>query len=354
MRRPRPTVVIVDDDNDTQYNFASWLSEAGYSCMTTEDGAIAMWYARRLGPVAALIDVGARRERMRLASSLAHEFPSTGVVLTASVAAARHLPASPVDVCCQVVKPSSPEEIVDAVRRAQALRQRPGTDLSVERAALGATIARRQQRLADAMARATSADAAHAALRHTFGGRVPALFAHARRVAQTSRLLAQALFLPAETAEEVAGAALLHDIGKLTLPEAVLHGDMPLGDTEIDALGNHHERTLQLLAGAPSLTSIAAIVEHVQARWDGTGMPWGLAGQHIHMGARIVAVADAVDATRGRSGAGAPLGARYTALARGAGTRLDPDLVRVCLHTLAASDVAVADTTRRKAGLRCS
>ena len=161
MRRPRPTVVIVDDDNDTQYNFASWLSEAGYSCMTTEDGATAMWYARRLGPVAALIDVGARRERMRLASSIADEFPSTGVVLTASVAAARHLPASPVDLCCQVVKPSSPEEIVNAVQRASALRQRPGTDLSVERAVLGATIARRQQRLADAMARATTADAAH-------------------------------------------------------------------------------------------------------------------------------------------------------------------------------------------------
>ena len=72
------------------------------------------------------------------------------------------------------------------------------------------------------------------------------------------------------------------------------------------------------------------------------------------LGARIVAVADAVDAARGRGGAGAPLAARYTALARGAGTRLDPDLVRVCLHTLEASDVAAADTTRRRIGLRCS
>jgi HD-GYP domain-containing protein (c-di-GMP phosphodiesterase class II) len=265
------------------------------------------------------------------------------------------LPAAPSDVCCQVVKPSTPDEIVDAVQRAHALRQRPGTDLSPDRAAVGAVITRRQERLTAAIANTPTADAACAALRHTFGSRVPSLFAHSRRVAQTARLLTEALFLPVETADDVAGAALLHDIGKLTLPEGVLHGDLPLGDAEIEALGNHHARTLALLSRAPALSAITAIVEHVQARWDGTGMPWGLAGQHIHLGARIVAIADAVDAARSRQGApGAPIDVRYTVLARGAGTRLDPDLVRVCLHSLETSGATAAAAMRHKVGYRCS
>jgi HD-GYP domain-containing protein (c-di-GMP phosphodiesterase class II) len=295
----------------------------------------------------------AGRERIRLAASLTHEFPTTGVVLTASAIASKHLPASPVDVCCQVVKPSSPQEIVDAVQRAYALRQRPANDLRVERAAIAAAIERRQQRLTDTIAHAATADAAFAALRHTFAGRAPALLAHSRRVAQTARQIAEVLFLPTEIAHDVAGAALLHDIGKLTLPEAVLHGDLPLGDAEIEALGNHHARTLDMLSHAPRLAAHAAIVEHAEARWDGTGVPWGLAGQDIHLGARIVAVADAVDAARSREGAQRS-DARLTVLARAAGTRLDPDLVRVCLHTLESAGATAAPSSRIKAGLRCS
>jgi response regulator RpfG family c-di-GMP phosphodiesterase len=195
----------------------------------------------------------------------------------------------------------------------------------------------RQRRLGDVIADAPSAEAAHTALRRTFGRRVPALFAHARRVSHLAAALAEALSVPTALAGQIRDAALVHDIGKLVLPADVLRGDHPLDDDEIEALGNHHARTLDLLDRAPALAPLTSIVAHVEARWDGMGIPWGLAGNHIPIGARIVAVADAADAGRSRSRGTSPaIDARYGVLTRSAGVRLDPDLVRVCLQTLDA------------------
>jgi putative two-component system response regulator len=333
MQLGRPTVLVVDDDSDTRCNFATWLSDAGYSCMTVEDAASALWYARRLSPVAALIDVGRNHERLRLVSSLGHEQSATGVVVTSSTRAAKQLPILPSSVCCHVVKPSAPEEIIAAVKRASSMR-REAEALAIDRRRMLAT---RQQRLGDAIADVRSAETAFTALRHLFGSRVPALFAHSRRVAHTAASLARALLLGPATVGQVRDAALLHDIGKLVLPNDVLRGETALDDIDIEALGNHHERTLDLLHRAPALAAAASIVEHVEARWDGTGLPCGLAGQDIPIGARIVAVADAVDAGRSRSRENAAgIDGRICVLTRGAGARLDPDLVRVCLHTMDA------------------
>jgi cyclic di-GMP phosphodiesterase len=332
MQLGRPTVLIVDDDSDTRCNFATWLSDAGYSCMTVEDAATALWYARRLLPVAALIDVGRSHERLRLVSSLGHEQSTTGVVVTSSTRAATQLPLLPSSVCCHVVKPSAPAEIVAAVRRASSMRH-DADSLALERQH---TLAARQQRLGDVIANVPTAEIAHTALRRTFGGRVPAVFAHARRVSHTAKALAEALLLPPVSVGQIRDAALLHDIGKLVLPTDVLRGDSVLEDVDIEALGNHHVRTLDLLNRAPALAPIAGIVEHAEARWDGRGIPWGLSGEDIPIGARIVAVADVADAGRSRNRDHAGVDARYCVLTRGAGARLDPDLVRVCLHTLGA------------------
>ena len=333
MQLGRPTVLVVDDDSDTRCNFATWLSDAGYSCMTVEDAATALWYARRLSPVAALVDVGHSHERLRLVSSLGHEHSATGVVTTSSTRAAGQLPILPSSVCCHVLKPSAPAEIVAAVRRASSMRQ-DADGLAVERQQ---TLAARQRRLGDIIADAPTAEAAHTALRRTFGGRVPALFAHGRRASHTARALAEALLLPPASVRDIRDAALLHDIGKLVLPADVLRGESTLEDIDIEALGNHHARTLDLLNRAPALAPVASIVEHAEARWDGKGIPWGLSGQDIPIGARIVAVADAVDSGRSRNRDRNGIDARYSVLTRGAGARLDPDLVRVCLHTLDAA-----------------
>jgi putative nucleotidyltransferase with HDIG domain len=333
MPHVRPTVLVVDDDNETRAEYATWLSDAGYRCVTAADTPTALWLAHRFSPDAVVIDVGRSRERLKLAACLADQHSTTAVIVT-STGRRSPLPSMPTGVCRHLRKPTQPGELVSAVKDAASMKHAADVSAREHRRGLETIITQRQQRLGDLMATATSADDAHDALRATFGDQPPALLTHARRVAQTAAMMAETLYLAESDARIVHGAALLHDIGKLTLPEPILFGHTTVGEVELQALGNHHERTLALLARAPRLRAIARVVEFVHARWDGTGMPWGLAGEDIPLSARVVAVADALDgAVNGTRGSIDP-DARFGVLTRGAGTRLDPDLVRVFLHTL--------------------
>jgi HD-GYP domain-containing protein (c-di-GMP phosphodiesterase class II) len=165
---------------------------------------------------------------------------------------------------------------------------------------------------------------------------VPALFAHSRRVARVAVALAGELRLSPDMAARIEDAALLHDVGKLSLPEDVLLGDAALSDGALEALLDHHARALQMLAAAPGLAAVADIVEAVHECWDGSGYPRGLSGASISLAARIVAVADVLDAAQTWAVHQEPVTRQdaQAALVREAGTRLDPDLVRVCLGTM--------------------
>ena len=353
MPHVRPTVLVVDDDNETRAEYATWLSDAGYRCVTAADTPTALWLAHRFSPDAVVIDVGRNRERLKLATCLGDEHSSAAVIVT-STGRWSPLESLPSGVCCHLRKPSQPAELVAAVKEAASMKQAADASARERRRDLDAIIAKRQQRLGDLMAAAATADAAHDALRATFGSQPPALLSHARRVAQTAAALAEALYLPESESQLIHGAALLHDIGKLTLPEPVLLGHATIGDAELEALGNHHARTLALLIRAPRFNAIAAVVEFVHARWDGTGMPWGVAGDDIPLSARVVAVADAIDsAMTGTRGSIDP-DSRYGVLTRGAGTRLDPDLVRVFLHTIDTNRISPQDDSDHGLGASCS
>ena len=354
MHRVRPTVLVVDDDHDTRVEFATWLSDAGFRCITAGDTPTALWFARRLSPDAVVVDLGRRHERLRLARSLGDKHSTVSVIVT-SPSNARPLPALPDGVCCHVTKPAASAELVAAVQRATRIRQEAEASSREHQRTVAVAVANRQQLLGEIIAAAPTAEGAFDALRATFPRVMPALFSHARRVAQTADQLANALFMSGPLARVMHGAALLHDIGKLTLPESVLLGEDVAGDAEMDALGNHHARTLALIASAPALAPVGRVVEFVHARWDGAGIPWGLAGEDIPIAARVIALADALDAARN----GAPLGllapeARYGVLTRGAGTRLDPELVRVYLHAVESPALAATLHSSRHDGAPCS
>jgi response regulator RpfG family c-di-GMP phosphodiesterase len=161
------------------------------------------------------------------------------------------------------------------------------------------------------------------------------LLGHARRVGSTAARLAAALHLEPRAQADIRSAGLFHDLGKLSLPEAVLLGNAPLGDLEMEALIEHRERTLDLLGGHVAFAGAASVLAHVFERWDGRGYPEGLSGRAIPFGSRIVAAADLLDVVRtghAVEGRAADPAAVRAALEREAGARLDPDLVRVLLH----------------------
>jgi putative nucleotidyltransferase with HDIG domain len=124
----------------------------------------------------------------------------------------------------------------------------------------------------------------------------PCTRGHSARVAELARQLALHLDLPRSTAETIAQAALLHDLGKIGIPERILRKPGPLTEDEREIMRRHPVTGAQIVAPLEFFDEGAVIVRHHHERLDGSGYPDGLSGDGIPLGARIVAVADVYDA----------------------------------------------------------
>ena len=119
---------------------------------------------------------------------------------------------------------------------------------------------------------------------------------HSERVGLSSRRLAIALGLPPTDVEIIARAGLLHDIGKIGVPEIVLRKTGPLNAEEWEVMRRHPVIGAQIVAPFEFFTAGALVIRHHHERVDGSGYPDRLTGATIPLGARIVAVADVYDA----------------------------------------------------------
>lgn len=119
---------------------------------------------------------------------------------------------------------------------------------------------------------------------------------HSERVARMARSLAEARGLPNVSAQAVAQAGLLHDLGKIGIPEAILRKPGPLTEAEWELMRQHPVVGARIVAPLEFFAEGAFIVRHHHERVDGSGYPDGLVGEAIPLGARIVAVADVFDA----------------------------------------------------------
>ena len=119
---------------------------------------------------------------------------------------------------------------------------------------------------------------------------------HSERVGAWGGRLAEALGLPPAEVDTVTQAGLLHDIGKIGVPEAVLRKRGPLERDEWALMRNHPIVGAQIVAPFEFFAGGALVIRHHHERWDGSGYPDGLLGPAIPLGARIVAVADVFDA----------------------------------------------------------
>ncbi len=163
----------------------------------------------------------------------------------------------------------------------------------------------------------------------------PYTFEHSTRVAELARRLAREL-CPRNPAfnRRVYTAGLLHDVGKIGIPVAILHKEGPLTDTERACVQTHPRLSASLLAAHMDRETVVMVMSHHE-HWDGKGYPNGLQGASIPFGSRIIAVADAYDAmtsTRPYRVAMKPEDA-LSILRAGAGTQWD-DLAVAALLSL--------------------
>ncbi len=158
---------------------------------------------------------------------------------------------------------------------------------------------------------------------------------HTARVGATSALLARALGWPAEDADRLGRAAVLHDVGKIGIPDAILLKPGRLTPPELAVMRTHAAAGAAILAGSGhallQLAEAVALTHH--ERWDGAGYPRGLAGAAIPPAGRIVAVADVYDAlTHARPYKAAwPAADAVAEIARQAGRQFDPQVVAAFL-----------------------
>ena len=151
-------------------------------------------------------------------------------------------------------------------------------------------------------------------------------------VAGLADAIATEMLLPAEDRHAIEQAAELHDIGKVAIPDAILHKAGPLTADELAFVRRHPIVGERIVSAAPALAPAAELIRASHERYDGRGYPDGLAGTAIPLGARIIAVADAyvaMTANRPWAAALAPADA-VAELRRCAGPQFDPGVVAMC------------------------
>jgi two-component system, cell cycle response regulator len=165
------------------------------------------------------------------------------------------------------------------------------------------------------------------------GEREPDLHRHMHDVAALARAVGRVMGLDAEDLDVVVRAAELHDIGKVAIPDAILHKPGPLQDDEWAFVHKHTLIGERIVSAAEALRPVGRVVRSSHERWDGAGYPDGLHGKEIPLGARIVLACDAWDAmTTDRSYRRAlPNAVAAEELRSNAGTQFDPEVVAALL-----------------------
>ncbi len=166
-----------------------------------------------------------------------------------------------------------------------------------------------------------------------------------RQMAQVGRLsarLALQLGLTPSEAQQLGIAGVLHDIGKVAVPDAILQAPVGLTVDQWKSVRFHAIVGADIVNRVPALRPVAAIIRGHHERWDGLGYPDGLAGYYIPYGARIVAVVDAYGAMTSNRPyrAGRSPEAAYAELRRNAGTQFDPVVVDAFLSMIEADEIA--------------
>ena len=165
----------------------------------------------------------------------------------------------------------------------------------------------------------------------TIEAKDPYTAGHSRQVAALGEVLARAAGCDQEAIETVQVGGLLHDIGKIGIPEAVLNKPDRLTDEEWLLMRSHPDIGARILAPVTALRAIIPIVRHHHERWDGQGYPLRLAGEETPLVARIICLCDAYDTMVSdrpyRRGLGHDEAVHR--LREGAGTQFDPHLVAV-------------------------
>ncbi len=169
-------------------------------------------------------------------------------------------------------------------------------------------------------------------------------FSHSQNVANYATILAKEIGLNDDHIEIIREAALLHDIGKIGVPESILNKPGRLTDGEREIMNNHVENSISMIRHLPSLDYVIPAVIGHHERWDGKGYPRKLSGMDIPVGARCLALADCFDAMTAKRPYKNALSVDFAVgeIEKGAGTQFDPKLAPIFIELVKSGKIQVS------------
>ena len=334
------TVLIVDDENNVRDLMSRWLESGGYSVITASNAEEALRRLETSKPAVALCDIRMPgHDGIWLAERIRQRYPETAVIMATGVQdvapAVQTLRQGAID---YLTKPFGRDRLQEAVTRGLEWH-RCAWDARRWRESLEQEMEIRRARLNDAItALRVDSDESLDAMVSMLMLTDREAYAHGYRVAALSVSVARMLGLPDEALGAIEHGALLHDVGKLVVPEAILRKPAPLTVEELFLIRRHPTIGSDLIGQVPYLESAVPIVRHAHERMDGLGFPDGAHAGDVCVGARIVCVADAYDTmTRPRAFRDAMSPAEaLLELERCSGTQFDPLIVEAFRRVIAA------------------
>ena len=281
-------VLIVDDEYIGRETLQSVLEGEGYQLEMAENGLQAIEKAKQLLPDVILLDV---------------MMPGmTGFEVCQRIRSDPQIAEIPIIILTAL---DDRESLLNALKAgADDFISKPFDRYELRARLLGITRLNRYQKLLQERAKLREANAqllnAYEAtiegLSHALDLRDRETEGHSRRVTEVTIKLAQALNIPDEEIIHIRRGALLHDIGKIGIPDSILHKPDTLTAEEWVNMRRHPQFAYDMLSPIEYLRPALAIPYNHHEKWDGTGYPRGLKGEDIPMGARLFAIADVWDA----------------------------------------------------------
>lgn len=161
-------------------------------------------------------------------------------------------------------------------------------------------------------------------------------FGHSQRVARYACAIAEEMNASKEEVELIRTASLLHDIGKIGVPESILTKQSALSDEEYETMKRHVDMSITIIKYLPSFSHVIPAVMGHHERWDGYGYPRKIAGENIPFSARCIAIADAFDAITSDRHYKSFLSTEHALeeIERNAGTQFDPQLAQAFVRVV--------------------
>jgi putative nucleotidyltransferase with HDIG domain len=328
-------ILVVDDEEAIREVVSTLLEAQGYDCTTVSNGLLAQEYLEKNSADLILSDmVMPEMDGLSLLEwQRKHDADIPVIMVTAMHDLSTALEAIRRGAYDYILKPFEKDQLYLGVRRALEHRrlllenqnyQRNLEELVEERTAqLKGALEQLEQSYDDTL--------------EALGGALDLKDAetegHCKRVTAFTIAIAKAMRVDPLLLPQIARAAFLHDIGKMAIPDQILRKPGPLTDEEREVMRTHCDIGYNMVTRIPFLQEAAEIVLSHQEFFDGTGYPRGLRGEQIPLGARIFAVADALDAMISDRvyRKALPISHARDEIKRCAGTQFDPAVVEVFL-----------------------